>query len=223
MSGKTALVVQGGSLRSVFTSGILDSFMASDFNPFDIYIGVSGGAMCMSYYIANQYRDTFQILSSIFSDEKFISLKQIFKSEGYVNLEYLQKYSMRHHPLDLSIALTNIKNKLVEIVATNMANGEAVYLQPELRSWHKMMRASSTLPFLTKGYCMFDDLKLMDGGWSDPIPIKRAVELGADKVVVIRTMPADQKLEWSYFGWFGGFWHRDNPGLSKRFSEDHVY
>jgi len=223
MSGKTALVVQGGSLRSVFTSGILDSFMASGFNPFDIYIGVSGGAMCMSYYIANQYRDTFQILSSIFSDEKFISLKQIFKTEGYVNLEYLQAYSLRHHPLILENAVANINNKLVEIVATNMADGEPVYLHPELNSWNKMMRASSTLPFLTKGYCMLNDLKLMDGGWSDPIPVKRAVDLGADKVVVIRTMPAAQKLEWSYFGWFGGFWHRNNPGLSKRFSEDHVY
>jgi predicted patatin/cPLA2 family phospholipase len=66
-------------------------------------------------------------------------------------------------------------------------------------------------------------MKLMDGGWSDPIPVKRAVDLGAKKIVVIRTMPADIKLEWSYFGWFGGLWHKENPQLSRRFSEDHEY
>jgi len=223
MSKKTALVIQGGSLRSIFTSGILDSFLAAKFNPFDIYIGVSGGSMCMSYYISGQYRDTYQILSKIFSDDKFISLKQLFASEGYVNLEYLERYAQTNYPLNLKKVIKNSYDSKIEIVATNMANGEPVYLEPTLKTWHRALRASSTLPFLTKGYCMIDGMKLMDGGWSDPIPVKRAIDLGADKVVVIRTMPAMHKLEWSYFGWFGGIWHRDNPALSRRFSEDHLY
>ena len=101
--------------------------------------------------------------------------------------------------------------------------GKSFYIRPNKENWHKAMRASSTLPFLTRGYCMFDGVKLMDGGWSDPIPVRRAVELGATKIAVIRTMPADLKLEWSYFGWFGGLWYRENPRLSRRFSDDHQY
>jgi predicted patatin/cPLA2 family phospholipase len=201
----------------------LDSFISAGFDPFDIYIGVSGGSMCMSYYISQQYKATYNIMSSIYSDDKFISLKQLFATEGYVNLQYLENYALEHHPLNLKKVLDRTSNALVEVVATDMANGNAVYIQPEFKNWHKSLRASSTLPFLTRGYCMFEDKKLMDGGWSDPIPVKRAVELGADKVIVIRTLPAEKKLEWSYFGWFGGLWHRENPGLSKRFSEDHVY
>jgi len=223
MKEKTALVIQGGALKSIFTSGVLDAFMAARFDPFDIYIGVSGGSMCLSYYLAKQFHLTYHIISTIFTDSKFISLKHLFTTEGYVNLQYLETYAMTHYPLDMKAALKRAKQAHVEIVATNMKNGDPVYIRPDKHNWHKALRASSTLPFLTKGYCQFDGMKLMDGGWSDPIPVKRAVDLGAKKIVVIRTMPADLKLEWSYFGWFGGLWHKENPQLSRRFSEDHEY
>lgn len=223
MRGKTALVIQGGSLRSIFTSGVLDSFIASGFDPFDIYIGVSGGSMCMSYYITEQFKATYNIMSKIYSDPKFISLKHLFATEGYVNLNYLERYAKNTYPLDLEKAINKAANSTVEVVATNMDDGEPVYISPTAETWHKSLRASSTLPFLTKGYCIFNDMKLMDGGWSDPIPVQRAVTHGAEKVVVIRTLPADRKLDWSYFGWFGALWHRDNPALSRRFSEDHIY
>jgi hypothetical protein len=38
---KTALVVEGGALRSVFSSGVLDGFIRQSFDPFDFYLGVS--------------------------------------------------------------------------------------------------------------------------------------------------------------------------------------
>ena len=53
-----------------------------------------------------------------------------------------------------------------------------------------MIKASSTLPFLTKGIQIVDDkIKLLDGGWSDPIPVRRAISLGYKEIVVIRTYP----------------------------------
>ena len=223
MGDKTALVIQGGALKSIFTSGVLDAFMAANFNPFDMYIGVSGGSMCLSYYLSDQYKATYNIISSLFTDDKFISLKQLFAKEGYVNLAYLEKFAIKNYPLQIAAALEASRSHKVEIVATDMSTGEAVYISPTARTWLKALRASSTLPFLTKGYCQFGDKKLMDGGWSDPIPAERAVKNGAKNIVIIRTMPADLKLEWSYFGWFGGMWYKDNPGLSRRFSNDHKY
>ena len=44
------LIVQGGSLRSVFSAGVLDAFNILEFSPFDYYAGVSGGAMSLSYF-----------------------------------------------------------------------------------------------------------------------------------------------------------------------------
>lgn len=49
---KIALVIEGGGFKSVFSAGVLDAFLINKFNPFDIYIGVSSGAMCLSYYVS---------------------------------------------------------------------------------------------------------------------------------------------------------------------------
>ena len=56
---KIALVIEGGGFKSVFSAGVLDAFLINKFNPFDIYIGVSSGAMSLSYYITSQYKTYF--------------------------------------------------------------------------------------------------------------------------------------------------------------------
>ena len=58
---KFGLVVQGGTLRSIFTAGVLDAFISLKYNPFRYAIGVSGGAMCMVYYLTKQYNSTYRI------------------------------------------------------------------------------------------------------------------------------------------------------------------
>ncbi len=220
---KAALVVQGGALRSVFTSGVLDAFLACNFNPFQSYIGVSGGAMCLSFYLSEQYKVTFQIMSQIAQDDRFINFKHLFRDEGYVNLSFLEQFTNEHYSLQVDKALAFLQERTFEVVTTNMENGEAEYLTPTAENWMRCLRASSTLPFLTRGYCRLDGMKLMDGGWSDPIPVQRMVQQGMDKVVVIRTLPKDHRLEWSFMGLLGGYYHRGNPGLAKRFSEDYEY
>ena len=40
---KTALIVEGGGQRGVFSFGINDTFIKENYDPFDIYIGVSNG------------------------------------------------------------------------------------------------------------------------------------------------------------------------------------
>ena len=50
----TALVVEGGGQRGIFTAGILDSWLAQDFNPFSLLIGTSAGAQNLSTYMTRQ-------------------------------------------------------------------------------------------------------------------------------------------------------------------------
>ena len=42
---KTALIVEGGGSRGVFSFGVIDSFIKASFNPFDMHFGVSNGAV----------------------------------------------------------------------------------------------------------------------------------------------------------------------------------
>lgn len=217
-----ALVIEGGALRTVFTAGVLDAFITYGFDPFNIYLGVSGGSMSLSYFSTKQYRATFDIIQNIVTDSQFMGLKNLLYNDGYINLTYLLSYSEKLHPFLMDKGLQKVKNNQLEIVATRLDDGMPVYLRPNKKNWFTCLKASSTLPFLTKGYCWINDQKLMDGGWSDPIPAKRAFKLGAEKVVVIRTQPLHYKSSLRYHGMLGKFLLRNNPLLSEKFAEEHL-
>lgn len=220
---KTALIIQGGALRSVFTAGVLDAFLVSGYNPFDIYISVSSGAMCLAYYLSGQYKMVHRMMIELSKDSNFMSASQVFSEQGYMNLEYLEEYSQKNYPLDIDAALKTTDNKECYMVATNLESGEAKYLQPNKKNFLACLRATATLPFVTKGNCEVDGIKLMDGGWSDPIPGKSAVAFGATKLIAIRTVPVGYKIDWSYAGWMASYWHGDNEKLSNQFANDHLF
>lgn len=220
---KTALIIQGGALRSVFTAGVLDAFLVNGYNPFDIYIGVSSGAMCLSYYLSGQYKMVCRMMLELSQDSSFMSASQVFSEQGYMNLEYLEEYSQKNYPLDIYSALKTTEGKECYVVATNLESGEAKYLQPNKQNFLTCLRATATLPFVTKGNCELDGVSLMDGGCSDPIPGKAAVNFGATKLIAIRTVPVDYKIDWSYAGWMASYWHGNNEKLSNRFANEHLY
>ncbi len=220
---KTALIIQGGALRSIFTAGVLDSFLINNYNPFDIYIGVSSGAMCLAYYLGEQYKVVQRIITKLSKDSNFMSVSQVFSEQGYMNLEYLEKYSQKNYPLDIDSVIKKTNKKKCYIVATNLDNGEAAYLQPNKKNFLACLRATATLPFVTKGNCDVEGMKLMDGGWSDPIPAKAAADFGATKLIAIRTVPVNYKIDWSFSGWIASYWHGKNKKLSARFANEHLY
>ena len=49
------------------------------------------------------------------------------------------------------------------------------------------MIASGTLPFLVKTPSIINGRRKFDGGITDPIPVRKAYEMGSREIVVIRT------------------------------------
>ena len=217
---KVGLVIQGGSLRSIFTYGVLDAFIATKFYPFKYIIGVSGGAMCMAYYLSKQYGHTYNIMYKLSTNTNFISLRNIFEEQGMINLEYLEKYSKENYPLNLKKINRSFINTYVETVTTSLKNGHPKYLRTNKKNIYNHIKASATLPFFTKGQQTIDNHSLMDGGLSDPIPIKRAISMDCTEIVVIRTLPKEHRENWSYLGKLGTYWHRNNKQLSDIFENE---
>jgi len=222
---KIALVIEGGGFKSVFSAGVLDAFLINKFQPFDMYIGVSSGAMCLSYYVANQYKAYFLLSKEISVDRKFLSYRHSLSEQGYMDLNFLTKYAKEHNPLDLKKIIESTENKELYIVATNLENGEAVYLEPDKKNFYKCLQATSSLPFFTKGSCEINGVNFMDGAWSDGIPVKAAAEFGATKVIVIRPNPLGYKMAGlSYLGLLAGYWWKNNPEVRDNFfKEDSKY
>ena len=99
--GKIALVIEGGGFKSVFSAGVLDAFLINRLNPFDIYIGVSSGAMALSYYITGQYKIYFSFSKEVSVNTEFLSYTHALSDQGYMDLKFLTEYANKNKPLEL--------------------------------------------------------------------------------------------------------------------------
>lgn len=216
------LVLEGGALRGAFNAGILDIFMAHKFMPFKRLIGVSSGAMAMSFYASGQPRHFIQIARAMVEDPAFVSYSGVWSEDGMMNLRHLQRFADTHYPLNEEAAAERMADIEVQIVAASLETGEPRYLHPAPGLWRRQLLASATLPFITQGRVEVDGHWMFDGGYADPIPVERALACGGRDILVIRTRPADERVDWSYIDWFGTWWYRDNPALKLLFRDWHT-
>ena len=187
MKKKSALVVEGGGFKAAFTAGILDVFISKNYDPFEIYVGVSSGAMNLSSFVSKQYKRNMNIIKDISSNSNFFDIVRYLRGGDYMDLDLLIEEGNKRNPLDINLAIKNTKNKTLSIVATNIEKGKPEYLTPNKYNWKEYLKAPSSLPLVTSGYCEINSKKLLDGGISDPIPAKQAYNLGANNILVLRT------------------------------------
>lgn len=218
------LIVEGGGFRTAFTTGILDAFQALKFDPFKKYIGISGGSIAVSYFLSSQYNMCYDAMRLLAGDEHFTQFKRTFGKEGYMDIDYLSKIAQEKVPFDLSTALHAFdEGKEIYFVATNRNLGNAEYLIPNADQWIDYVIASSTLPFVTKGEHKIGEVSYFDGGWSDPLPVKWAVNKGSKNILVLRTNLKDQKTTQSWPDYFGSLYFSSQPELSETFSKSYEH
>lgn len=200
---KKALIVEGGGFKTAFTTGVLDSFLEKEYNPFDLYYGISGGAIAISYYLSEQKEDCYKAHLHMTEAKNFTKLSRIFSKKGMMDIDYMDTIASNIFPFDVETAVKNKTGKEVYFVASNKLNGKPAYLSPDENLWVKKVIASCTLPFVTKGTQYIEGTPYFDGGWSDPIPVKQAYEKGARHVTILRTYPRthDHQQTWpNYLG-----------------------
>jgi len=186
LSGKKTIILEGGGFKTSFSAGVLDAFRMSNFDDFNAYIGVSGGSLALSYFLSEQYGAYFSSMKSICKDPRFIQYSKAF-SDGLMNLDFFTEIAEKEFPFDKQKAVLATQEKDFYIVLTHSDNGKSFYLKPREDNWLDMTIAASTVPLLTKGKHLIDGKAFSDGGISDPIPVKWAIENGASEIVLIRT------------------------------------
>ena len=210
-----ALIVEGGGFKSGFTAGVLDSFIINRFNPFHLYLGVSGGAMNLTSYISRQYKRNINIVSAMSENTNFISIVRFLKGGNYMELKYLLEVTEKKYPFDIDVANKHLKNADCRVVVTNYLNGNSAYLSVKKYGWLKTMEATGSLPMATRGYCEIAGRKYIDGGLSDPLPVKRVYDWGYRNIVLLRTHQSDIEADWKLTSLYAPIIYRDNPKLQK--------
>lgn len=182
---KGALCLEGGSLRGLFTAGVLDAFLDND-----LYIeyvnGVSAGSMNGMNYVSKQRGRSKRINLKYLHDKRYISFRNMFTSRQIFNFDFLfGDISNKYDPFDWDAF--NDKAQRYEAVATDVITGESAYFDKDSCSdIIAAVKASSSIPVMSKMIDV-DGRKYLDGGISTSIAYNRAFELGYSKVVAVLT------------------------------------
>lgn len=181
-----SLVLEGGGMRGVFTSGVLDYFMDHDIY-FPYTIGVSAGACnALSYASRQRGRSKYSNID-LMSEYKYISLKRWLFSRNMIDFNLLfNKFPTEIIPYDYETYFHS-KERYV-LVTSNCLTGKAEYWE-EKSNAHRLLdicKASCTLPIVCP-ITYVDGIPMLDGGICDPIPIRKAMKEGYCKHIVVLT------------------------------------
>ena len=188
---KLGIVMEGGASRTIFSCGVTDVFMDEGIHP-DYLIGVSAGIAYGVSYASGQRGRNADFTEKYMHDRRYMGLSHFLnpRKRCYYNLEFaFGEIPNKLVPFDYD-ALANYPGQVVAVV-TNVATGEAEYFDiPKYEKHWETTIASCSLPVL------FQPVKLgesyyLDGGIADPIPYKKALAEGCDKVIVILTRERD--------------------------------
>ncbi len=195
----TALVLEGGGMRGVFTAGVLDAFMEAGLQ-FPYSVGVSAGACNGCSFLTKQKGRAHFSNVTLLKDygHRYLGLRQFFKTGCIFNVDLLYRilpYEL--WPYDFHTYFSTPKT--FEMVVTNMLTGKAEYLSNHMLAYKEMSNAndanqlsldvvlaSSSLPYVGNIVNVLG-VPMLDGGIVDSIPVLHAMELGYKKCIVILT------------------------------------
>ena len=211
---KTALIVEGGGQRGVFSFGITDTFINRNYDPFDIYMGVSNGVAVLCWYLI---RETDNNLEKMLYAAKgdYLSYKNIFTGKDIIKFHQMYEDGEKMFKPSMEKIKNNLKGKDYIAVVTDAIEANAEYYSFGDGEWMPKMIASGTLPILVRTPSLIDGRRKYDGGVADPLPVKKAYEMGAKKIIVIRTYEKKFRRKLKIENYIGALLSREYPKLRK--------
>ena len=182
----TGLVLEGGGMRGVFTSGVLDAFMKHELT-FPYVVAVSAGACNGLSYMSGQMRRARFANIDMLRKYDYISLKSLLTQGSIFDPDILyERFPNEIVPFDYDAYRRN--PAVFEMVTTNCITGRAEYLseKQDARRLTAIVKASSSLPYVSQ-ITEVDGVPMLDGGIVDSIPVVRAIDMGYSPNVVILT------------------------------------
>ena len=189
---KLGIIDVGGGTRGIFGAGVLDRLMELGIRA-DYFAGVSAGSANGASYLAGQKGRNYVFYNDYAFRKEYMSRENLIKTGSFIDLDYVYSTLSNddgEYPLDYDSMMGNPCK--FEIIATNAVTGRPMYFRKDeiKRNHYDFFKASCCVPALNKPYYI-GKIPCYDGGISDPVPFKRALRAGCDKIIVILTKPRD--------------------------------
>ena len=207
-SMKIGLVLEGGAMRGMYTSGVLDTFLDKDFWV-DGIISVSAGALFGVNYPSRQKERAIRYNKKFISDKRYISFKSLVSTGNIVNKDFafyevpfkydvFDNKTFKESDVDFYVAVTNLQT----------AQAEYVKLIDPLAQM-EVLRATSAMPYVSRPV-EIDGIPYLDGAIADSIPVEQMQKLGYDKIIVILTRTLDYRKS-KPMAWIAKWFYRRYP------------
>ena len=215
---KTALIIEGGGQRGVFSFGITDTFISRNFDPFDIYIGVSNGVAVLCWYLI---RETDNNLDKMLYAAKgdYLSYKNLFTGKDILKFHQMYEDGKKMFKPSMEKIKNSLAGKEYIAVVTDAIEANAEYYSFGDDEWMPKMIASGTLPLLVRTPSLINGRRKFDGGIADPLPAQKAYEMGAKKIIIIRTYEKKFRRKLKFENYLGALLSREYPKLRKALLE----
>ncbi len=180
---KAGLVLEGGAKRGIFTAGVLDYLMEKEVW-MEYVVGVSAGSCNLVDFISKQTERTKNCFLPNYNYNKW---NDMIQKKSLIDMDLLfEKYPNEIYPFDFATyAASKIK---ADVVVTNCLTGKAEYMdeRKDKKKMFQIVRASSSMP-LVSPMVLIEGVPYLDGGLADSIPLRRSLQMGYRKNVLILT------------------------------------
>ena len=211
---KTALIVEGGGSRGVFSFGVIDSFIKASFNPFDMHFGVSNGAVVQLWYLLKV--SDYNLDKMLFSaSKKYVRYSNIFFNKSIMNFEKLYQDANKVFPIDFDRLQRNLDGKNFYVVVSDGETAQSEYIELSRENYINEMLATGSLPVLMKNPITLNNKRKFDGGITDPLPVKKAYEMGARDITIIRTYEETFIRKTKFENYIAALATRSYPNISR--------
>lgn len=181
------IVLEGGSFRGCYTSGVLDVLMENGIN-MQTTIGTSAGALNGYNYVAGEIGRAARINLGYRHDHRYFGPRSAVKNHGVVGFNFILDEIEEELPFDRERFDDPARRLLVTV--TNCETGQVCYCEKGVTPYfQKAVQASASMPFVSE-MVMVDGVPCLDGGCTVKVPYRWAIENGFEKILVIRTRPA---------------------------------
>ncbi|MFC1890796.1 patatin family protein [Thermodesulfobacteriota bacterium] len=217
----TGLVLEGGGLRGIYTSGVIRCFMDKGIF-FPYVIGVSMGACNAANYISQQPERNRIVNTRYVKDSRYISyLRLLTKGELFGMNFIFDTIPNSLMPFNLKTFMKSDQRCITAV--TDCTNGMPRYYEKREagEDFCTILQGSCSLPFISKPV-QFNGHVFMDGCLTDPVPVQKSMDDGNLKNVLILTRPKGYRKKRSKFLFLTRFWYPKYKGLQKALEERHT-
>lgn len=180
-------------MRGLFTAGVIDVLMEHGI-AFDGLVGVSAGSSFGCNYKSMQPGRVLRYNLKYCKDRRYMGLWSLLSTGDLVGAQFA--YHTLPLELDVFDCETFERNPMeFHLVCTDVDTGAPVYYRMDRVDYDSLewLRASASMPVVTRPVRVADGRRMLDGGISDSIPLRYFRQQGFDRNVVVLTQPRDYR------------------------------